>query len=104
MVVERGKDGSVTIRSNNAVTSIGKVISSYTISDNKRKERFEQWVEDCGKLVNACPHTLDETEQYFLQLCDGLPLAQNDRRMRNLNWRGKLKFFASIYLSPPHFI
>ena len=83
MVVERGKDGSVTIRSNNGVTSMGKVISSFTILDNKRKERFDHWVEDCGKLVNACPHTFDETEQYFLQLCEGLPLVQNDWRMRN---------------------
>jgi hypothetical protein len=79
MPVERNKDGSVTIKNNNGVTVISRIVG---VTDDKRKEKFQQWVEDCAKLVNACAHTLKETEQHFLQCCDALPLAKNDRRMK----------------------
>ncbi|HEY5585854.1 MAG TPA: hypothetical protein VIK78_15365 [Ruminiclostridium sp.] len=79
MSVERNKDGSVTIKNNNESTSIGKIVK---VSDDKLEGKFQQWVEDCAKLVNACAHTFKETEQYFLQHCEALPLTPNDRRMK----------------------
>lgn len=80
MSVDKNKDGSVTIRDNNSVTVIGKMIG---VSDDKREERFKHWVEECTKLVSACAHTLEETEQYFLEQCDAAAIASNDRRMKS---------------------
>ena len=79
MSVERNKDGSISIKNNNGATVICGMVG---VSDDKRKEKFQQWVEDCAKLVTACGHTHKETEQYFLDQCDALPLAPNDRRMK----------------------
>ena len=61
MPVERNKDGSVTIKNNNGVTVISRIVG---VTDDKPEE-FQQWVEDCAKLANACAHTLKETEQHF---------------------------------------
>jgi hypothetical protein len=80
MTVERNKDGSVTIRSNNGVTTIGK-IEKFQVEVSQ--DKFEQWVEDCAKLVTPCAHTLNETIQYFLQQCDALIIGSDDRRMKN---------------------
>lgn len=80
MSVERNKDGSISIKNNNGVTVIGKVVG---VSDDKRQEKFQHWVEECAKLVTACAHTTKETEQYFLEQCDALPLAADDTRMKS---------------------
>ncbi|WP_055665987.1 hypothetical protein [Desnuesiella massiliensis] len=80
MSIQRNKDGSVTIKSNDGVTTIGKIIK---VSVDKQEERFQQWVDDCAKLVTACAHTLKETEQYFLNHCDALPLKSDDKRMKS---------------------
>ena len=79
MSVERNKDGSVTIKNNNGSTSIGKIVK---VLDDKLEGKFQQWVEDCAKLVNTCAHTFKETEQFFLQHCEALALTPNDRRMK----------------------
>lgn len=80
MSVERNKDGSISIKNNNGATVIGRMM---VVSDDKREEKFKQWVEDCAKLVTSCTHTFKETEQYFLEQCDALPLTSNDRRTKS---------------------
>jgi|GEM_PF-4262522 len=61
MSVERNKDGSISIQSKNVASVIFGMVG---VSDDKRKEKFEQWVDECAKLITACGHTLKETEQY----------------------------------------
>lgn len=80
MSVERNNDGSITIKSSNGVTAIGRIVGT---SDDRHEEKFKQWVEDCAKLVTACDHTLRETEDFFLKQCDALPLIKDDMRMKN---------------------
>ena len=80
MAVERNENGSVTIRSNNGVMVVGGMVK---VSDDKNEDNFKRWLVDSAKLVTACAHTLKETEQYFLVQCDALPLASDDRRMKN---------------------
>lgn len=80
MSVERNKDGSITIKDNNGVAVIGRIVK---ISEDKQEEKFQHWVDDCAKVVTACAHTFKETECYFLEHCDALPLALNERRMKN---------------------
>lgn len=80
MTVERRKDNSITIKGNNGSVTIGKIQTTYVY---RREENFKKWVNDCAKLVTACPHTFKETEQYFLEQCDTLPLPFDDRQMRN---------------------
>lgn len=85
MVVKRNKDGSVTIidDNGNTVIGIGRMVE---VSVDKRKEKFLRLVEDCAKFVTACAHTLKETELHFLDQCDALPLATNDRRIKNFQY------------------
>ena len=80
MSVERNKDGSITIKDTNGVAVIGLI---KRVSDNKQEEKFQRWADDCANLVTACPHTLKETEDYFLELCDARPLDIDDYRMQS---------------------
>lgn len=80
MPVERNKDGSISIKSKNGVTAIGRIVAA---SDEKHEENFRKWVEECAALVTPGTHTFDETEKFFLEKCDALPIESNDRRMRS---------------------
>lgn len=79
MQVERNEDGSVTIKSKNGVTVISGITAS---EDTVHENKFEQWVEECAKLVKPNEHTFEETMDYFLTLCDTLPLENDDRRLQ----------------------
>lgn len=101
MSVERNKDGSVTIKHSKGTATIG-IIGG--VSDKKREEKFEKWVEECTKLVIPCGHTYKETEQYFLELCDAVKLDINDMRMKSFklnvilnHFKDKLKHQASQF-------
>lgn len=91
MSVERNEDGSFTIKSNNDVTRIGKIVITW---DDKYEGKFQEWVEGCTTLVNVCAHTLKETEQYFLEHCDAVLIDPNDRRMKNF----KLNVIMNYYI------
>lgn len=81
MSVERNKDGSVTINSNNGASAVfGRIVF---VSDDKQEDKFKVWVEQCAKAVIDCAHTFKETEHYFLEHCDALPLDLNDNRMKS---------------------
>ena len=90
MSVKRNKDGSISIKNNNSVTVIGRMVG---VSDDKREEKFQQWVQDCAKLVTANAHTIKETEQYFLEQSDALLLATNDRRMKSFQLNVIMNYF-----------
>jgi hypothetical protein len=83
MSVERNKDGSITIKHNNSLIAIGKIES---VSVTKQEEQFQNWVEYWAKRVTPCARTLVETEQYFLKLCNALPLEPGDTRMRGFGY------------------
>lgn len=90
MAVERNKDGSITIRSNEIITTVAEIKNSYT---ERNKEKFASWVEDCAKKVTVCAHTIKETEQYFLTLCDAQPIIGNDERLKNFQNHLIMNFF-----------
>lgn len=69
--VEHGKDGQITIRNGNNVTEISPMIKT---SDGENNSHFTEWVESCAQLVKPSSHTINETEEYFLTLCDTVPL------------------------------
>jgi hypothetical protein len=80
MSVKRNGDGSITIKNNNIESTTCRIIG---LVDDKWKEKFQQWVQECAKLVTACTPTFKEIEQYFLEQCDALPLITNDNRMKS---------------------
>jgi hypothetical protein len=82
MSVERNADGNIIIKDNNGVTVVSRIVK---VSDDKQEEKFQQWVDDCSKLVTACSHTFKETEHYFFEHCDALPLALDDKRMKSFH-------------------
>jgi hypothetical protein len=73
MCLDRNIDSSITIISNNVVK----------LTDDKWEEKFQQAMQEYDKLVAACNHTFKETEQYFLDQCDALPLTSNDKHTEN---------------------
>ena len=73
MTLEKNKDSSITLINSRVVK----------LTDDKWEEKFQQALQEYAKLVTACAHTFKETEQYFLEKCDALPLTSNDRRMKN---------------------
>jgi len=80
MSVKRNGDGSITIKNNDIESTICGLTR---ITDDKWDEKFQQWMKECAKLVTPCTHTFKETEQYFLEKCDALPIAINDHRMKS---------------------
>lgn len=80
MSVDRNKDGSISIKSNGGLTVISKIIGE---ANDKQEEKFRLWVENCVKLVTASPHTLKETEEYFLKTCDAVLIDSKDKRMKS---------------------
>lgn len=79
MTVERNKDGSISVKTKNGVTSVSKTIASQV---EYKHEEFQKWVEHCADLVTPCAHTFSETEQYFLEQCDTELIDKDDRRMK----------------------
>lgn len=80
MSVQRNIDGSITVKNNNDESTICRIKG---LVDDQWKEKFNKWVQECAKLVTACTPTFKETEQYFLEQCDALPLITNDDRMKS---------------------
>jgi hypothetical protein len=83
MPVERNKNGSVTIKHDKGTAVIGRIKE---VSIKRNEERYRQWVEECAKQVTPGTHTLKETEQHFLQLCDALSLSADDRRVKDFKY------------------
>lgn len=55
---------------------------SQTVIGTAKQEDFHQWTAQCAKLVTPNSHTIQETEQYFLEQCDAVPMDEDDRRMK----------------------
>jgi hypothetical protein len=83
MSLERNKDSSITIIKNNVVK----------LTDDKWEVKFQQVVQEYAKLVTACAHTFKETEQYFLEQCDALPLTPNEMRMKSFQLNVTMSHF-----------
>ena len=79
MSVERNEDGSITINNKNGMKAISRITK---LTDDKWEEKFRQVVKEYAKLATTCAHTIKETEQYFLEQCDALPITTEDRRMK----------------------
>lgn len=82
MSVKRNKDGSVSIKTGDSVTSIGKVVSTYVTRED-RISNWTNWAQKCAKFVKVSPHTFRETEQFFLEQCDAETLSKDDRCMKS---------------------
>ena len=84
MAVERKEDGSITIRDESGMVTVGKIGAVFTPDVNPKQEaKREAWVEKCAQIINPQPHTISEVEEYFLQQCEAIPLNSEDSRMRN---------------------
>lgn len=94
MSTERNKDSAITIIKSRVIK----------LTDDKREGKFQQVLQEYDKLVIPCAHTFKETEQYFLQECDALPLTLNDKSMKEFqlnvirkHFKDKLENKAPIF-------
>ncbi len=101
ITVEHSKYGQITIRSGNNVTGISPMVAT---SNRKNDSHFTEWVESCAKLVTPSSHTILETEQFFLTLCDTVPLESNSIHMENFKFNLILSYFKDkLVHRPPEF-
>lgn len=82
MSVRRNKDGSISIKSGDSVTTIGKSVSNYVMRED-RASNWTNWAQKYAKFLKVCPHTFGESMQYFLEQCDAESLSKDDKRMKN---------------------
>lgn len=90
MTVKRNRDGSVTIRNQSGTVAIGRVVFA---SDDSFKQKYEQWIEDCARLVTAGTHTFEETEKYFLEQCDTLPVSSDNIHLKSYKYSLIMNYF-----------
>lgn len=101
MSIERNKDGSITIEDNDSMVAISRITK---LADDKWEEKLQKAMQEYAKLVTVCDHTIKETELYFLEQCDAMPIASNDWRMESFqldviitHFKDKLKHKASSF-------
>jgi hypothetical protein len=98
---KRTQDTKISMRNHNGVTIIGTTGGDSYI---ELQENFQQWTEDCAKLVTPCSHTHKETVEYFLEQCDALPIAIDDKRMKYFQLTIVANFYKhKLKHQPPDF-
>ncbi len=101
MTVERSENGQITIRDGNNVSAVSPMV---TTSDEQNNSRFTEWAESCAKLVKTNSHTISETEQFFLTLCDVIPLEPASIHIENFKFNIVLSYFKDkLEHQPPKF-
>ncbi|MFT4145219.1 MAG: hypothetical protein QM644_12250 [Mobilitalea sp.] len=83
MPVKRNEDGSITIRDENGMLSVGKVSAVFMPESSPEQEaKHEAWVEKYAQLIKPQPHTIIEVEEYFLQQYEAIPLDTKDSQVK----------------------
>ena len=75
MAVIRRENGNLEIQRADGSIAIGRMRAIYQVDQAERT----RWLDACAQLVSSCAHTDLETEEYFLTLCDTVPILPDDR-------------------------
>jgi len=87
MSIKQNKDESIIKSTGAEVASIGRIEATFTPIRNKEiEEKYSRWVEECANTTKPCSHTIQETEEYFLQQCEAVSLDENDIRMKSYQY------------------
>lgn len=80
-------DGDFTVNDDNEIISIGRIGGTFIPEKNPvSEEKYRNWVEECANIIKPCSHTIQETEQFFLQHCEALPIPKDDYRMKRFQY------------------
>lgn len=72
---------------NNSISSIGIIRGVFRPDkDPFLEEKYHHWIEESAKMIQPYSHTIAETEQYFLQQCDAIPMDNGDNRMKSYQY------------------
>ena len=72
---------------NSSISSIGIIGSTFSPkSDPLLEEKYHNWIEEYANIIQSCTHTIEETEQYFLQQCEAIPMDKDDKRMKSYQY------------------
>jgi hypothetical protein len=94
MSIRRNTDGSFNVNNRNEVSSIGITGGSFHIKrDPILEEKYHNWVEEYANIIQPCSHTIEETEQFFLQQCEAIPMDKDDRRMKSYQYSVVMNYF-----------
>jgi hypothetical protein len=89
MSIWQNTDGSNNIsrRSNSSISSIGIIGGTFSPKrDPLLEEKYHNWIEEFANIIQPCSHTMEETEQYFLQQCEAVPMDKGDNRMKGYQY------------------
>lgn len=92
MSIRKDKNGSFFVNNVNEVSAFSRIV--FTPDKNKElEERYHNWIEECAKTIKACSQTMEETEQFFLQQCDALPIDKEDDHMKSFQYSIVMSYF-----------
>ena len=92
MSIKKDKNGSFCVNNMNEVSAFSRIV--FTPDNNiELEERYHNWIEECAKAVKPCSHTMEETEQFFLQQCDALPIDKEDYHMKSFQYSIVMSYF-----------
>ena len=89
MSIWQNPDGSdnISSRRNSSISSIGIIGGTFSPKrDPLLEEKYHNWIEEFANIIQPCSHTIEETEQYFLQQCEAVPMDYDDKRMRSYQY------------------
>jgi len=100
MTINQNRDGSFIKSSRNDAASIGRIGGTFSPKRNQAiEEKYCKWVEECAISIKPCSHTIEESEQYFLQQCEAVPMDKNDNRMKSYQYSVVLNYKLNNRLS-----
>ncbi len=86
-------DGGDNISRSSSISSIGIIGGAFSPErDPLLEEKYHHWIEEYANIIQPCSHTIEETEQYFLQLCEAIPMDLDDKRMKSYQYSVVLNY------------
>lgn len=93
MSIRRNKDDSYSINSENELSAFARIEVNI---DKELEEKYQNWIEECAQTIKVCSHTMEETEQFFLQQCDTFPIDKEDYHMKNFQRTVVMTYFQEM--------
>ncbi len=72
---------------NHSISSIGIIEGTFSPKrDPLLEEKYCNWIEENANKIQPCTHSMEETEQYFLQQCEAISMDKDDKRMKSYQY------------------
>lgn len=78
---------NISRSSKRSISSFGIIGGAFSPNrDLLLEEKYHNWIEEFAQIIQPCSHTMEETEQYFLQQCEAVLMDKDDNRMKSYQY------------------